>query len=403
MESQKIIVFVDQNIPVLPHYFDHTCFELHYFNGRCIPEHVVHNADLLFIRSVTKINKETMQVNELLPLRLKGVASCTIGKDHVDEHFLESLGVSFFHAPGCNAQSVAEYDMSCILLYLDQMKKVWSDVSVSIIGYGNVGKSVASILKKESFKSLSFYDPYVSGLDDGVRKLNSLHEAFHSDIVLVHTPYTTTGDYPTHKMISKVILEHLNVNSMFLIAGRGGVLDEEALLGLQKSKSLWLAMDVWQNEPFINQDLLQSAQIATPHIAGYSSLGKINGTHQAAVSMHHLLHKEMGVCLNLDFDVVKENAIKSYMDVPLKVMSFPLLIEDIEDLLENDELKSKSKEIYTQKKKLYDYFNMYNPLSDTKKLKASLSMPIEKRAAWFDVLRKEYPIRYELSQAVFID
>jgi erythronate-4-phosphate dehydrogenase len=60
---------------------------------------------------------------------------------------------------------------------------------------------------------------------------------------------------------------------------RGEVLDESALKSALKSGRLaGSVLDVWDNEPFIDRELLELVTIATPHIAGYSAEGKANGT-----------------------------------------------------------------------------------------------------------------------------
>ena len=45
-----------------------------------------------------------------------------------------------------------------------------------------------------------------------------------------------------------------------------------------EKKKLKVVLDVWENEPDINIELLKKVLIATPHIAGYSYEGKVNGT-----------------------------------------------------------------------------------------------------------------------------
>ena len=59
-----------------------------------------------------------------------------------------------------------------------------------------------------------------------------------------------------------------------LNAARGAVCDTQALLDWDGD----LALDCWENEPRISKPLLNKAFIATPHIAGYSSEGKMRGT-----------------------------------------------------------------------------------------------------------------------------
>ena len=62
------------------------------------------------------------------------------------------------------------------------------------------------------------------------------------------------------------------------------VLDDEALMqAIPKLGAV--VIDTWNHEPFINQELLEMVDIATPHIAGYSYQGKQNGTASAVQSV----------------------------------------------------------------------------------------------------------------------
>src|SRR5664280_3414060 len=65
----------------------------------------------------------------------------------------------------------------------------------------------------------------------------------------------------------------------FFNSSRGEVTDTNALKKvLCAGKLAGVVIDVWENEPDIDPVLLQQAYIATPHIAGYSTDGKANGT-----------------------------------------------------------------------------------------------------------------------------
>ena len=41
-----------------------------------------------------------------------------------------------------------------------------------------------------------------------------------------------------------------------------------------------VVLDVWENEPNVDERLLNKVYIGTPHIAGYSAEGKMNATRQ---------------------------------------------------------------------------------------------------------------------------
>ena len=65
----------------------------------------------------------------------------------------------------------------------------------------------------------------------------------------------------------------------FINASRGAVHDTQALLQARKEGKVGeLIIDCWENEPRIDRELLATAAIATPHIAGFSADGKANGT-----------------------------------------------------------------------------------------------------------------------------
>ena len=69
-------------------------------------------------------------------------------------------------------------------------------------------------------------------------------------------------------------------------SSRGQVVKEKALKqALQSGQLSAVVLDVWNNEPDINPELLQLTDLATPHIAGYSADGKANGTAMSVRSI----------------------------------------------------------------------------------------------------------------------
>ena len=65
---------------------------------------------------------------------------------------------------------------------------------------------------------------------------------------------------------------------LFINASRGGVVCEKELLEKISAGRISAVLDVWNNEPDINRELLEACLLATPHIAGYSLDGKATGT-----------------------------------------------------------------------------------------------------------------------------
>lgn len=236
------------------------------FAGRSLTAKQVHDADVLLVRSVTKVNGDLLNGS-----RVTFVGSATIGVDHVDQHYLAQREIHFANATGCNANAVVEYVLSALFA----LRPNWMAQTVGIIGCGNVGNRLYQLLQRLGV-DCRCYDPFLSKEKNA--HLVTFDEVIASDVLCMHTPLTTDGPYPSYHLLNKTILSQLNPNALLLNAGRGAVVDNQALLALIPQRSWQLVLDVWENEPNILLPLLEQVDIATPHIAGYSVDGKINGT-----------------------------------------------------------------------------------------------------------------------------
>jgi len=89
-------------------------------------------------------------------------------------------------------------------------------------------------------------------------------------------------------MVDRDFLDCMKKGAVFFNSSRGKIVDEQALLQMIDSGHITsTCLDVWQNEPAINESLFNKVSIATPHIAGYSFDGKVTGTsmiYEAACS-----------------------------------------------------------------------------------------------------------------------
>ena len=100
-----------------------------------------------------------------------------------------------------------------------------------------------------------------------------------SDIITFHVPLNRVGEDKTFHMFNSDFLTDLKQDVIIINSSRGEVIDEEVLkTGLIEKKIKSAVLDVWENEPEIDLELLELVDIATPHIAGYSLDGKANGT-----------------------------------------------------------------------------------------------------------------------------
>ncbi len=263
------------------------------YSGREIDRKILINADLLLTRSTVKVNKALLQNTSI-----KLVASATVGCDHVNQKDLDELGIEFIHAPGCNANAVAEYVVAALAWHEKQnLIRLDQNLTAAVIGCGQIGSKVKQKLEilgfnvivndpplEQSIKSLAHNSNSIS-TNIGVRNIQGnyrfvdLYEALQADVISMHTPLTKSGDHPSYHLLDEQKISQINPKAVLINAGRGEVINNKALLqALNKKLDLNVVLDVWENEPIINWQLFEKVNIGTPHIAGHSWRGKVMGT-----------------------------------------------------------------------------------------------------------------------------
>lgn len=261
-------IVADENIPLVNEFFsrlgDVVCLP-----GRRLTAADVVDADALIVRSVTKVNEALLGGS-----KVKFVGTCTIGVDHLDQTYLDREGIAWSSAPGCNANSVVEY----VYAALAHLGINWLGVKFGIIGCGNVGGLLYQRLKAQGV-NLRCYDPNLTATQNP--DLTSLDDVLACDVISMHTPLISGGPYPSFHLLGGRELRQLKPGAVLINAGRGPVIDNEALLQvLNERPDLRVVLDVWEPEPDISLDLLDKVLLGSPHIAGYSYDGKLNGTER---------------------------------------------------------------------------------------------------------------------------
>ena len=102
--------------------------------GRDLTPADLQGVDVLLVRSITQVNEALLAES-----RVKFVGTATIGTDHIDQSYLASRGIGFSNAPGCNADAVVEYVLSCLYLVAEQQGFDPKERTYGIVGVGNVG------------------------------------------------------------------------------------------------------------------------------------------------------------------------------------------------------------------------------------------------------------------------
>lgn len=297
-------ILADENIPGLQHYFDkglRTLVDSGQFSdisirtmpGRAIQAEHLQEAQLLLVRSVTKVTAELISDSNV-----RFVGSCTIGTDHLDLSGLDRLGVHWANAPGCNATAVAEYVVQQVMQFAAQTEREIGSLRVGIVGYGNVGHRVADKLKLLGLEQIQVNDPPLQACllsqTPGAEFVSvaqsvpfvPLEEIVKNDIVTLHVPWVRGGVYPTHHLITPELLAQMQRTSLLINTARGALMDLQACLSWRaelseadQMGSKWV-FDVYENEPGIDPVCFDNLSCATPHIAGHSQIGKEQGTRQ---------------------------------------------------------------------------------------------------------------------------
>jgi erythronate-4-phosphate dehydrogenase len=122
-------------------------------------------------------------------------------------------------------------------------------------------------------------DPILADNVNDTRDFVSLDEVLACDVISLHVPLTQEGEHPTYHLLNEARLKNLTSDQILINACRGEVIDNKALLLLkQKGMETKLILDVWEGEPNLLHPLIEYAEIASAHIAGYSLEGKARGT-----------------------------------------------------------------------------------------------------------------------------
>jgi len=350
--NNNIRIVADDKIPFLRGILEPYA-KVEYFPGAEIRQDILKNADALITRTRTKVSKDL-----LTGTKVRFVATATIGFDHIDTNWLAENNVHWTNAPGCNSNSVMQYIAASLVFLAREKGFCFKGKTIGIVGVGNVGSKVAKMAEILGFKVL-LNDPPRERLE-GKGPFVSLEVIKEkADIITLHVPLNKEGKDKTLGMANTEFFHSLRKTPILINSSRGTVVNGEALkTAISTKKVSGAVLDVWNNEPHIDPELVAMLDIMTPHIAGYSMDGKANGT---AMSV---------------------NAIADFFDFPLKSWSpenlpepdNPVIQINYTDLLEQEVLETAIYHTYPIEK---DDNNLRTNLLD------------------FEKLRGNYPVRRE--------
>lgn len=247
--------------------------EVVYLPGKETTAEVVKDADALITRTRTKCTPALLEGS-----KVKVIATATIGFDHIDTAWCESNGIIWRNAPGCNSWSVKQYISSVLVVLAMKHGLRFEDMTLGVVGVGNVGSKVADAARVLGMKVL---------LNDPPRARREGPEAFveldeiidRCHIITVHVPLNKGGEDNTVHLFDAEAISRLGRGQILINSSRGEVVDNKALKAALKAGYLRGAvLDTWEDEPDLDPELVGLLDITTPHIAGYSADGKANGT-----------------------------------------------------------------------------------------------------------------------------
>ena len=259
-------IVADRNIPFLEGVFEPYA-EVIYRDGKEISREDVADADVLVIRTRTRCDAGLLEGSSV-----RMIATATIGVDHIDLDYCASRGIRVHNAEGCNAGGVMQYVFSALYGVASRKSIKLDDAVFGIIGVGHVGKKVAELAEYLGFKVLLCDPPRAE--KEGYEGFCELEYLLaNSDVVTLHVPLDET----TCGMADEDFFTIMKPGSIFINAARGEIMDEKALKQAMPKFGA-VIIDTWNNEPDVDEELIEMVDIATPHRAGYSYQGKQNGT-----------------------------------------------------------------------------------------------------------------------------
>jgi len=272
-------IIADEKIPYLQGILEPYA-EVRYLPGNLIVRDSLMHADALLIRTRTRCDKSLLEGTSV-----KFIATATIGFDHIDTGYCKSANIRWVNAPGCNSSSVQQYLTAALLMIAHRHDFSLSDKILGIIGVGNVGSKVQAAANLLGMK-VKLNDP-PRARKEGSAAFVALEEILETcDIISIHVPLIREGEDMTFNLFDSSLFGKVKEGAWLINSSRGEVVETNALkTALSSGKLNGAVLDVWENEPDIDYELLRQVYISTPHIAGYSTDGKANGTAMAVQSL----------------------------------------------------------------------------------------------------------------------
>jgi len=260
-----------------------------YFDGGALARRVADaRADVLVVEA------DMVGADVLHACALRLVGCCRGEPVNVDVAAATRLGIPVFHAPGRNADAVADLTLAFILTLCRHLREIdayyrgearpieaagdflalynrftgreLGGLTIGLIGLGAVGREVAARVTAFKARVLAF-DPYVTALPPGVESSGLDDLLRTADVVSLHAPVTPE----TQGLLSRARFAAMKPGALLVNTARAALTDEDALYDALRSGHLGgAALDVLAVEPLQpgNRFLALPNVMVTPHVGG---------------------------------------------------------------------------------------------------------------------------------------
>lgn len=268
-------VVIDEKIPYLKDALEAMGHKVLSKPGVAINASDVADAEALFVRTRTRCDASLLNGS-----RVRFIGTATIGYDHIDSAFCADNGITWTSAAGCNSGAVLQYVQSVVYLWARDRGISLEGLSMGVVGVGVIGSKVAAWAREVGLRVL-LNDPPRAQREGGAGFVPLSMIAQECDIITFHPTLSCAGEFPSYHLADAAFMASLKNCRLFINASRGPVVDNKALLeAMERGMTGDVVLDVWENEPNVDERLLNKVYVGTPHIAGYSAEGKMNATRQ---------------------------------------------------------------------------------------------------------------------------
>ncbi|TMA45394.1 MAG: 3-phosphoglycerate dehydrogenase, partial [Deltaproteobacteria bacterium] len=260
-----------------------------HFDGAEFAAHIREvGADVLIVEA------DLVHAEVLNGCRLRMIGCCRGDPVNVDLELATAKGVPVFHAPGRNADAVADLTLAFMLMLARRLPAIQEafrggdvrlesaadflalytsftgfelgGLTIGLVGLGAVGREVARRLLAFRARVIAA-DPHPAEVPPGVALVELDDLLREADIVSLHAPLMLE----THGLLSRGRLALLKPSAFFINTARAHLADEDALYEMLRDGRLaGAALDVLSDEPLRpgHRFLALPSAVVTPHVGG---------------------------------------------------------------------------------------------------------------------------------------